>query len=107
MLVFLTSLDDPALAEDFTSKIELLARHHLVLVNMPAPPGVAPIFSSGEVANMDDMYVRFAGHLRWRELMETRQTLRHRGVALNLLTRERLCAEIVSQYLDVKKRQVL
>jgi hypothetical protein len=36
-----------------------------------------------------------------------KQTLRLRGVQLSLVEDERLSAEVVSRYLDVKRRQML
>ena len=46
LLIFLTSLDDPVLAETFTRHLDLVSRQHLVLVNMMQPPGVQPAFSN-------------------------------------------------------------
>ena len=41
LLVFLTALDDPVLAESFVRNMDLIRRQHLVLVNMLQPPGVS------------------------------------------------------------------
>ena len=46
LLLFLTSLDDPVVAESFLRNMDLLCRQHLVLVNMLQPPGVQAIFSN-------------------------------------------------------------
>ena len=50
LLVFLTALDDPALAESFVRNMDLIRRQHLVLVNMLQPPGVKPLFANPDVA---------------------------------------------------------
>lgn len=107
LLVFLTALDDPAIAESFVRNIELIRRQHLVLVNMVQPPGVAPLFSNPEVAGVDDLYQHLGGHLRWQNLRELQKTLKRRGVQFSLLGDARLSAELVSQYLAVKQRQLL
>lgn len=107
LLVFLTALDDPALAESFVRNLELLRRQHLVLVNMIQPPGVAPLFSHPEVATMDDLYRELGGHLQWQKLRELQKVLQRIGVQFSLLGNERLSAELVSQYLSVKQRQLL
>ncbi len=107
LLVFLTALDDPAIAESFVRNVDLLRRHHLVLVNMLRPPGVAPLFSNSAIADVDEMYAELAGHLRWQALRETQKVLERRGVRFSLLADERLSAEMVSQYLNVKQRQLL
>lgn len=108
LLVFLTSLDDPMLAEGFARNMALLARQHLVLANMIQPPEVAPLFTRGDdVATLDDIYRHLGGHLQWHRLQELQRALHHRGVRLALLPQERLATELVSQYLGIKQRQEL
>jgi uncharacterized protein (DUF58 family) len=107
LLVFLTALDDPALAENFARNLDSLRRQHLVLVNMLQPPGVHPLFTSPDITGLDDLYQQLGGHLRWQNLRELQKVLRRRGVQFSLLDNERLSAELVSQYLSVKQRQLL
>ena len=79
LLVFLTALDDPALAESFVRNIELIRRQHMVLVNMVHPAGVKPLFSDPNVAEVDDLYRQLGGHLQWQKLRELQKVLqRHR-----------------------------
>jgi len=107
LLVFLTSLDDSLLAESFVRNIELIRRQHLVLVNMLQPAGVAPLFTNPNIATLDELYQHLGGHLLWQKLRELEKVLQRRGVRFSLLQNERLSAELVSQYLSVKKRQLL
>jgi uncharacterized protein (DUF58 family) len=107
LLVFLTALDDPAIAESFVRSLELIRRQHLVLVNMVRPPGVRPVFASPEVANVDDLYGHLGGHLQWQNLRELQKVLQRRAVRFSLLDNEGLSAELVSQYMSVKQRQLL
>lgn len=107
LLVILTSLEDATLAESFARKVDLIARNHLVLVNMPTPASTQPLFSSADVQSHEDLYAHLAGHLRWHELQELQTVLKRKGVSFSLLDNERICSEIVSQYLNVKQRQVL
>ncbi len=107
LLVFLTALDDPALAESFVRNVDLIRRQHLVLVNMLQMPGVKPLFTDPDVAGLDDLYGRLGGHLQWQKLRELQKILQRRGVRFSLLDNERLSAELVSQYLSVKQRQLL
>ena len=46
LLIFLTALDDPLLAESFVRNMDLICRQHLILVNMIQPPGVLPCSST-------------------------------------------------------------
>src|SRR5437899_2362462 len=50
LLVFLTSLDDPVVADSFVKNMDLIRRQHLVLVNMLQPPGVAEVFTNPNIA---------------------------------------------------------
>jgi len=107
LLVFLTSLDDSVLAEAFIRNIELIRRQHLVLVNMLQPPGVAPLFTNPNINSLDELYQDLGGHLLWHKLRELEKVLQRRGVRFSLLKNERLSAELVSQYLNVKQRQLI
>lgn len=107
LLLILTSLDDPALAESFVRNIELIRRQHVVLVNMIQPPGATALFTNPNLASVDDLYQHLGGHLLWQKLRELGKVLQRRGVRLSLLQNERLSAELVSQYLSVKQRQLL
>ncbi len=107
LLIFLTSLDDPALAESFIRDVELIRRHHVVLVNMLTPSGAGPLFSTPDADSADDLYKRLGGHFVWRDLQEIEAILHSRGVQFSRLSNERLSAELVSQYVGVKQRQLL
>ena len=107
LLIFLTSLDEPALSEEFARSIRVLSRRHLVCVAMMRPAAAAPLFSSVAARDSDDVYRFLGGHLVWHALKEMQQTLRLNGVQLLMVEDERLSAEVVSKYLDVKRRQQL
>ncbi|HUA39344.1 MAG TPA: DUF58 domain-containing protein [Candidatus Sulfopaludibacter sp.] len=107
LLVFLTALDDPALAESFVRNVDMIRRQHLVLVDMVQMPGVQPLFTDPAVAGPDDLYGHLGGHLQWQKLRELQKVLQRCGVQFSLLANERLSAALVSQYLNVKQRQLL
>ena len=107
LLVFLTNLDDPVVAESFTSHIDIISRKHLVLVNMLTPAGAEPLFASPAVDSIDDIYQKLGGHLLWRHLRETEKRLHRQGIGFYLLQHENMCSDLISQYLTIKRRQVL
>ncbi|MCX6621903.1 MAG: DUF58 domain-containing protein [Acidobacteria bacterium] len=104
LLVFLTALDDPALAETFVEEVPLIARRHLVLVNVPRGAGVAPLFSGGQAG---ELYEGLAGQLMWNKLMAVERLLRLRGVRFAMLEPAEMSASLSAMYLDVKRRQLL
>ncbi len=107
LLVCLTALDDPSLAESFTRAAALVCRHHLMLVNMIRLPGVRPLVGTPDVAALDELYRELGGHIHWHNLLELGKTLKQRGMQFTLLENEKLCAEVVTQYLNVKRRQLV
>lgn len=105
LLVFLTSMDDPALAESLLRNLQLIHRQHLIVVNMIAPSGVRPLFSSNDVETKDDIYRELGGHVLWNNLRELERVTHRMGVKFSLLENEKMCSQLVSQYMNIKRRQ--
>lgn len=108
LLVMLVDLSDPLTAEQFYESIPLISRQHLVLVNMVRPEHAFPLFSARQAPETtSDLYQGLAGHFQWSDLGEIGKKLGQLGVELGLPDHEALCAETVTQYLNVKKRQLI
>lgn len=107
LLIFLTALDDPMLAESFAKASELISRQHLMIVDMLQPPGARPLFSDAAVTGIDDLYRHLGGHLQWNSLRELDKVLKRRGVRFALLDPGKLVAQVIGQHADVKRRQLL
>jgi len=107
LLMFLVSLDDPALAEAFIDAVQVIARHHIVVVATPRPPDAAPLFEGAAPADIDGTYARLGGHLRWQGLQDIGARLHRVGVHHALLERDALAAGAISHYMAVKQRQML
>jgi uncharacterized protein (DUF58 family) len=106
LLIFLTELDDPIVAEAFVRNLKLL-RQHLVLVGMARPAGAQALFEDDQVASVDDVYKKLAGHISWNKLRELGRVLASQGVRFSLLDADTLGPELASIYLDLKQRQLL
>lgn len=107
MLLFLTSLDDPVLAESFARAMHLLSSRHLVMAGMLRPPAARPLFHDPEVETASDVYKQLAGHISWKRLRELESTLARRGVRLTLLDPENYSSGLIQLYDEVKQRQLL
>jgi uncharacterized protein (DUF58 family) len=106
LILVLTALDDPLLAESFSKSLELVSRQHLVVVAMIEPGQVEPMFKTP--ANTDaEVYDALAGHMIWHKLREVEKMLSWRGVRFSVLPNESLAPTVISQYLEVKQRQSL
>jgi uncharacterized protein (DUF58 family) len=107
LLVVLTALDDPVLAEEFSRSIRLLSGHHLVLVVQPRPKGARALFSGSSVVTDDDVYAELGGHVRWQRLRLLEQELRLQNVRFSLAESESLASTVLHQYFAVRQRQLL
>jgi uncharacterized protein (DUF58 family) len=107
LLVFLTELDDPALAENFVKNVALLRTRHLVVVGMTRPATAHPLFTEADVSGVDGVYYKLAGHLLWNKLRELGKILQRQGVRFALLDPETAGTELTSLYRGVKQRQLL
>lgn len=108
LVVMLVDLGDPLTAEQFYESVSLICRQHLVLVNMVRPEGARPLFAGDSgLADAGDLYRELSGHLQWSELGEIGKKLGHLGVEMGLPEHEELCADVVTRYLKVKKRQLI
>lgn len=107
LIMVMTNLDDPALAEDFIEHFTPLASRHLVVVAMPRPDQARQLFTGPEVREQKELYRRLGGHMIWSSLRELERQLRQKSVGFALIERDQLAMELVSRYLDVKRRQIL
>ena len=106
LIMILTDLGDPVLADSFLSKIDLVSSQHVVMVSMLKQHGVGPLFSDA-AESTDDMYGRLSGHMIWHDLRELSRSLHYHGVKLSLVEDEKLSSELVTQYMSVKARQLI
>lgn len=107
LLIFLTNLDDAVLSREFIRNINVVSRRHLVMVSMMRPMRGNPIFSSPDAMSVDDIYENFGGHFLWKYLTETGKRLKKYGIGFSLLDNETMFSQLVSQYLNIKQRQIL
>jgi len=108
LIIVLTDLGEPWLSESFAESVRQAARKHVVLVHVLGSREFQPLFHKHDaIGHVDHLYSRLAGHLLWSDLQDTTRTLKQCGVHLTSSLQESLIAEVVSEYLKVKKRQLL
>jgi uncharacterized protein (DUF58 family) len=106
LILVLTALDDPLMAESFAKSIELVNRQHLLFVSMIEPGRVEPMFKT-PVTSDAEVYDALAGQMIWQKLREVEKMLAWRGVRFAAIPNESVAPRVVSQYLEVKQRQIL
>ena len=109
LIMVVTALDDPIIAEAFLRGIDLVNRQHLLVVNMIEPGGTRPLFDKNAPAPQTsrEIFDALAGHALWQKLREIEKCLETRGVKFTVMPNEMLARELLGQYLEVKQRQIL
>ncbi len=107
LLIFLTHLDDPLFAAQFTDHVRILSSHHLVLTATLTPENIRSITKTGEVQSLDQAYNALSAHMQWRSLQEIQKLLGHHGITMGMMNHATLTLELVERYMRIKKRQLL
>jgi uncharacterized protein (DUF58 family) len=107
LLIFLTALDDPLLAETFSQHCGVIARRHLVVVATPDQSAAQPLFAGSLPSDNDEVYQRLAGHLAFRDRLELKKKIERQGLKFALLRPDRISADLAALYLSVKRSQAL
>jgi uncharacterized protein (DUF58 family) len=107
LVIFLTALDDPLLAETFSRDLSILTRRHLAVVASVNDADVQPIFEGPVAKQTADVYRGLAGHLVWTQLRETEKKLERHGVIIARVDPERMGAQLAGVYANIKRRQLL
>ena len=107
LIVILTLLDDPVLSENFIRYAGFLARRHVVLTSIIRQPSIRPLFQETHAECVEDVYRDLAGHIIWHRQQILARSLHRNGIAVGFIDHSRLCPEIVTQYLGIRRRQLL
>jgi uncharacterized protein (DUF58 family) len=107
LLLFLTHLDNAALADPFLESARLVTRQHLLAVPLLTPRETRPALSGEPPADEDDAWRELAGHLQWRRLKELERRLRACGARTALAPAGKATATLIALYRAVKERQLL
>ena len=108
LVIVLTDLGEPWLSESFVESVQQAARKHVVLVHVLGSKEFMPLFHKHDaIHHPDELYSRMAGHLLWSDLQATTRGLKQTGVHLTSSLQESLIADVVSEYLNVKRRQLI
>ena len=107
LLIFLTHLDDPLFATQFTEHVRILSSHHLVLTATLTPEHIRSITQTGKVQSLDEAYNALSAHMQWRSLLEIQKHLGHHGITMGMMHHATLTLELVERYMRIKKRQLL
>ncbi len=107
LIIVLTSLDDPALSEEFCEAVRLINQQHLVLVTSILESGVGPLFETGAVQSVNEIYGKLSAHLILARLDGLKRQLASHQVTLRNVPSVGLTTQVVDAYIGVKRRQVL
>jgi uncharacterized protein (DUF58 family) len=107
LLLFLTDLEDPIAAEAFFTGARMVAGKHILVVAAVQDEAAQALFSGTLPESVPAIHRRLAGHLHWATLLETEKKLKTIGVGLRRLRREAIGLDLIDEYADIKRRQIL
>jgi len=107
LLILFTSLDDALLAETFEQEVPLIARRHLILVNVMRNRGLQPLFQGETPADLESTYHALAGQILWNGMRELQIALQRLGVRLSVVEPREIHTQATAAYLEIKQRQLL
>ncbi len=107
LLLFLTDLNDPLLAETFVQNAPLLSRRHVVVVNRLETADRRPLFSGDIPATEDAILDRLASHLAWVRLEDLETSLRRVGIRVFSLRLPSASGDLVRHYQAIRREQLL
>ena len=107
LLAFLVDLDDAAIAESFMEDVYIVSRKHICILHSLKHKKIAPLFEEGNVESLNDIYSSLAGHIQWADLMSVRNALYRLGISFTCSEFDNFSTEVISQYLNLKRRQLL
>lgn len=106
LLLFLTNLEDVLLAENFLLGVRVLARKHVSVVGQ-IEDGADKILFDEPALDVGEIREQLARHLRWSASFEIRKSLERVGIHSCRLRQNSVASDLVAQYSDIKRRQVL
>ena len=107
LLAFMIDLDDSALSESFIDDVHLVSKKHICIVNSIKYGDSSPLFEGKSVQSIDDMYGKLSAHIQWAELLTLRNSLYRLGINFTISEFDSFSTELISQYLNIKRRQLL
>ncbi len=106
LIIFLTHLDEPVLAEEYFHSISLISRKHLVLAGVLLEQDNRPLFSE-KIQSPDQVYDHLENHMVWHNLYQLERKLKAHNVRMLRFHPAGICKQLVAAYVGIKQRQLI
>lgn len=106
LIIFLTPLGDQYLNEEFINAVSMISRQHLVITGM-IPNGEFEQLFSRPVEETEHIFDRIENHVRWNEITQLQKRCAAVGVKVLPLSLDTMVLQLISEYIQIKKRQLL
>ena len=70
-------------------------------------PGGWALMAEAYLSGVDTLYDNLAGQMIWNRMRTLQLALQNRGIRLYMVQPARIKSEVTSEYLEVKRRQLL
>lgn len=106
ILIFLTDLRDPLVAESILDNIDLVRSRHKIVLGMLTPKHLQPLFSE-PVESREDIYAALSAHNQWDSIKREKNKLTQKGIHFASANCENFTSALYKQISLIKRRQLL
>jgi uncharacterized protein (DUF58 family) len=107
LLIFLTSLDIPVIAESFINSTKIISKKHLIYVSSIKTHETNQMYTEQTPHTTKQLYSFLGKHIKWQSNQDLIKILKKRGIKFSQFDKEELCLQLISQYMNVKQQQIL
>ncbi len=107
LLIFLTNLDIPVIAESFINSTKIISKKHLLYVSSIKTHETSQMYAEQTPHSTKQLYDFLGRHIKWQSNQDLIKILKKKGIKFSQFDKEELCLQLISQYMNVKQQQIL
>ncbi len=107
LLIFLTSLDIPVIAESFINSTKIISKKHLLYVSSIKTDETNQMYTEQPPQSTKQLYSFLGRHIKWQSIQDLTKIFKKKGIKFSQFDKEELCLQLISQYMNVKQQQIL
>ncbi len=107
LLIFLTNLDIPVIAESFINSTKIISKKHLLYVSTIKTHEANQMYTEQAPHTTKQLYSFLGRHIKWQTNQDLIKILKKKGIKFSQFDKEELCLQLISQYMNVKQQQIL
>ncbi len=107
LLIFLTNLEIPVIAESFINSTKIISKKHLLYVSSIKTHETNQMYTEQTPHTTKQLYNFLGRHIKWQSNQDLIKILKKKGIRFSQFDKEELCLQLISQYMNIKQQQIL